>query len=213
MGTPLAAADVRQRLVAARIPARVRWPKRHAAAAVRPSARTRPPPRAYLTFNPQGVGIISASLISFGTPEQQRRWAVPILRAEMTASLGMSEPGAGSDLASLRTRAVPRRRRLRRQRAEGVDVRRPRRRRSADFRSHRSKRTQAQGHQRADDPDRPSRCGPATVRVGVRSRRPGLQRGLLQRRAGACREPRRRRSTRAGGWPTAHWVTNETCCG
>jgi alkylation response protein AidB-like acyl-CoA dehydrogenase len=62
--------------------------------------------RSYLTFNPQGVGIISASLISFGTPEQQRRWAVPILRAEMTASLGMSEPGAGSDLASLRTRAV-----------------------------------------------------------------------------------------------------------
>ncbi len=61
--------------------------------------------RAYLTFNPQGVGIISASLISFGTSEQQRRWAVPILRAEMTASLGMSEPGAGSDLASLRTRA------------------------------------------------------------------------------------------------------------
>jgi alkylation response protein AidB-like acyl-CoA dehydrogenase len=61
--------------------------------------------RCYLTFNPQGVGIISASLISFGTPEQQRRWAVPILRAEMTASLGMSEPGAGSDLASLRTRA------------------------------------------------------------------------------------------------------------
>ena len=62
--------------------------------------------RAYLTFNPQGVGIVSASLISFGTPDQQRRWAVPILRAEMTASLGMSEPGAGSDLASLRTKAV-----------------------------------------------------------------------------------------------------------
>ncbi|MGV0794280.1 acyl-CoA dehydrogenase family protein [Mycolicibacterium sp. XJ1819] len=62
--------------------------------------------RVYLTFNPQGVGIISASLITFGTPEQQRRWAVPILRAEITASLGMSEPGAGSDLAALRTAAV-----------------------------------------------------------------------------------------------------------
>jgi alkylation response protein AidB-like acyl-CoA dehydrogenase len=62
--------------------------------------------RAYLTFNPQGVDIIAASLISLGTPEQQRRWAVPILRAEMTASLGMSEPGAGSDLASLSSRAV-----------------------------------------------------------------------------------------------------------
>jgi alkylation response protein AidB-like acyl-CoA dehydrogenase len=31
---------------------------------------------------------------------------VPILRAEITAALGMSEPGAGSDLASLRTGAV-----------------------------------------------------------------------------------------------------------
>ncbi|RAV08067.1 acyl-CoA dehydrogenase [Mycolicibacterium sp. GF69] len=61
--------------------------------------------RVYLTYNVQGVGIISASLISFGTPEQQQRWAVPILRAEITASLGMSEPGAGSDLASLRTTA------------------------------------------------------------------------------------------------------------
>ena len=62
--------------------------------------------RIYHSFNPQGVGIIAASLLSFGTPEQKQRWAVPILRAEITASLGMSEPGAGSDLASLRTRAV-----------------------------------------------------------------------------------------------------------
>ncbi len=62
--------------------------------------------RIYRSFNPQGVGIIAASLLSFGTPEQKQRWAVPILRAEMTASLGMSEPGAGSDLASLKTRAV-----------------------------------------------------------------------------------------------------------
>ncbi len=61
--------------------------------------------RIYHAFNPQGVGIIAASLLSFGTEEQKRRWAVPILRAEMTASLGMSEPGAGSDLAGLRTRA------------------------------------------------------------------------------------------------------------
>lgn len=57
------------------------------------------------TFNQQGVGIIAASLLTFGTPEQQARWAVPILRADITAALGMSEPGAGSDLASLRTKA------------------------------------------------------------------------------------------------------------
>jgi alkylation response protein AidB-like acyl-CoA dehydrogenase len=62
--------------------------------------------RIYHSFNPQGLGIIAASLLSFGTQEQKRRWAVPILRAEITAALGMSEPGAGSDLASLRTRAT-----------------------------------------------------------------------------------------------------------
>jgi len=62
--------------------------------------------RIYHSFNPQGVGIIAASVLSFGTQEQKQRWAVPILRAEITASLGMSEPGAGSDLASLSTRAV-----------------------------------------------------------------------------------------------------------
>ena len=62
--------------------------------------------RIYHSFNPQGVNIIAASLITFGSAEQKQRWAVPILRAEITASLGMSEPGAGSDLAGLRTRAV-----------------------------------------------------------------------------------------------------------
>ncbi|CDO90792.1 acyl-CoA dehydrogenase [Mycobacterium triplex] len=62
--------------------------------------------RIYHSFNPQGVNIVGASLLSFGSDEQKRRWAVPILRAEITASLGMSEPSAGSDLASLRTRAV-----------------------------------------------------------------------------------------------------------
>ena len=62
--------------------------------------------RIYHAFNPQGVGIIAASLLSFGTDEQKRDWAVPILRADMTAPLGMSEPGAGSDLAGLTTRAT-----------------------------------------------------------------------------------------------------------
>ncbi|GAB7145009.1 acyl-CoA dehydrogenase family protein [Mycobacterium riyadhense] len=62
--------------------------------------------RIYHSFNPQGVNIVAASLLSFGSAEQKHRWAVPILRAEITASLGMSEPSAGSDLASLRTRAV-----------------------------------------------------------------------------------------------------------
>ncbi|MDQ2649959.1 MAG: acyl-CoA dehydrogenase family protein [Actinomycetota bacterium] len=62
--------------------------------------------RIYQTFNPQGLSIIVPSILAFGTEEQKQRWALPILRAEITAALGMSEPDAGSDLAGLRTRAV-----------------------------------------------------------------------------------------------------------
>ncbi|CAA0127715.1 Putative acyl-CoA dehydrogenase FadE17 [Mycolicibacterium vanbaalenii] len=61
--------------------------------------------RIYHSFNPQGVNIIAASLLTFGTEEQKHQWAVPVLKGERTASLGMSEPSAGSDLASLRTKA------------------------------------------------------------------------------------------------------------
>ena len=57
------------------------------------------------SFNPQGISIITPSILAFGTEAQKQRWAIPILRAEMTAALGMSEPDAGSDLAGLRTRA------------------------------------------------------------------------------------------------------------
>ena len=58
------------------------------------------------SLNPQGLGIIAPSLRDYGTPEQQQRWLLPTLRAEIAWCLGMSEPGAGSDLASLQTRAV-----------------------------------------------------------------------------------------------------------
>ena len=57
-------------------------------------------------YNPQGLSIISPSIIERGTPEQIERFAIPCLRGELTFALGMSEPDAGSDLASLRTRAV-----------------------------------------------------------------------------------------------------------
>jgi alkylation response protein AidB-like acyl-CoA dehydrogenase len=62
--------------------------------------------RIYPSYNSQGLSIIAPSILAFGTDDQKRRWAVPILRAEITAALGMSEPDAGSDLAGLRTRAV-----------------------------------------------------------------------------------------------------------
>ncbi|HEY2998921.1 MAG TPA: acyl-CoA dehydrogenase family protein [Acidimicrobiales bacterium] len=58
------------------------------------------------TTNVQGLGIVAPSIVDYGTEAQRREFALPILRGEMTACLGMSEPGAGSDLASLATRAV-----------------------------------------------------------------------------------------------------------
>jgi alkylation response protein AidB-like acyl-CoA dehydrogenase len=58
------------------------------------------------SMNPQGLGIIAPSLRDYGTEEQRERYLLPTLRAEISWCLGMSEPSAGSDLASLRTRAV-----------------------------------------------------------------------------------------------------------
>ena len=57
------------------------------------------------SYNPQGISIFAPSVIDFGTEEQKQQWALPVLRAERTTCLGMSEPGAGSDLAGLSTRA------------------------------------------------------------------------------------------------------------
>ncbi len=58
------------------------------------------------SLNPQGLGIIAPSIRDYGTDAQQQQFLLPTLRAEISWCLGMSEPTAGSDLASLRTRAV-----------------------------------------------------------------------------------------------------------
>src|SRR5689334_11879163 len=56
--------------------------------------------------NPQGLSIITPSILDYGTPEQREQFVLPTLRAEISWCLGMSEPNAGSDLASLTTKAV-----------------------------------------------------------------------------------------------------------
>jgi alkylation response protein AidB-like acyl-CoA dehydrogenase len=61
--------------------------------------------RAQRTYNPAGLLIITPTLRDYGTAGQKQRFVGPALRGELTWCLGMSEPGAGSDLAGLQTRA------------------------------------------------------------------------------------------------------------
>jgi acyl-CoA dehydrogenase len=51
------------------------------------------------------VGIGSQGILMDGTPEQKDRWLPPLARGELIASFALTEPEAGSDAASIRTRA------------------------------------------------------------------------------------------------------------
>ncbi len=56
-------------------------------------------------FNAQGPAMLVPTLLAHGTEDQKKRWIAPTLRREIIWCQGYSEPGAGSDLASLQTRA------------------------------------------------------------------------------------------------------------
>jgi alkylation response protein AidB-like acyl-CoA dehydrogenase len=55
---------------------------------------------------PFGLKMVAPVIMAFGTPAQQQRFLPKILAAEEWWCQGYSEPGAGSDLASLKCRAV-----------------------------------------------------------------------------------------------------------
>ena len=51
------------------------------------------------------TGIATPPVFKFGTPDQHERFLRPAIAGEKIAALGITEPGAGSDVASIRTRA------------------------------------------------------------------------------------------------------------
>jgi len=50
-------------------------------------------------------GIALPPIVRFGTPEQHQRFVLPCLRDGTISALGITEPGGGSDVAGLRTKA------------------------------------------------------------------------------------------------------------
>ncbi|WIM14454.1 acyl-CoA dehydrogenase family protein [Enhydrobacter sp.] len=53
-----------------------------------------------------GIRMVGPVIMKFGTPEQKAKYLPGIVSGDITFCQGYSEPGSGSDLASLRTRAV-----------------------------------------------------------------------------------------------------------
>jgi alkylation response protein AidB-like acyl-CoA dehydrogenase len=53
-----------------------------------------------------GHSVVATLLARFGTPAQQERWLPRMATGEVRAAMALTEPGGGSDLQDIRTRAV-----------------------------------------------------------------------------------------------------------
>ena len=145
-----------------------------------------------------GEELLGPTLIAFGTPEQQQRFLPPIRAVTELWCQGYSEPGAGSDLASVATRAVLDGDRMGDHRPEDLDLAGPRGRLVLRAGPDRARLDAQPRPVLPAGPDGPAGGhGPPDPAA---HRHLGVQRGLLRRRAHR-RRPRGRRARRrlAGG--------------
>ena len=59
-----------------------------------------------LPYDSLSVNSVGATIMGFGSEEQKREWLPKIQTGEMNFAIGYTEPNAGTDLASLQTRAI-----------------------------------------------------------------------------------------------------------
>src|SRR5713101_8427520 len=60
---------------------------------------------AFRTLISVHVGLNSLSLLKYASEEQKQRWLVPQAKGEKLACFGLTEPGAGSDVAAMKSTA------------------------------------------------------------------------------------------------------------
>ena len=130
-------------------------------------------------------GIAGQVLVGFGTDEQKGRWLEGIASGDVVASFALTEPGAGSNPAGLRTKAVRDQGRLADFRTEALHHQRTRRRPVRGLRPHPARRRPRPRHRRLPGPRR---------RRGRRGGRQGRQDGP------GGRLDRRRQLRPTSGW-------------
>ena len=178
------------------------WPKEHGGGGGSVWQQTVLREEMWANYEPRGpqyMGInwVGPAIMRYGTAEQKAKHLSAIASGEVIWCQGFSEPEAGTDLASLRTRAVPDGRRLAHQRAEGVDVVRPD---GVVVRAgglHPPGRAEVQAAQPVSDSDGPARFHRPGYPVDAGTASP--QRDVPGRRAGVPRRRARRAGRRLAG--------------